>query len=77
MKNDLKHKLFMGFRGVMMRIPSLLSDKGARKGEKGAQANADPILCSAYHSCLLQKQRAQALWTCSDESHYSSGQKRM
>ncbi len=40
MQNDLKHKLYMGFRGLMMRIPPLLSDKGARKGEKGAKANA-------------------------------------
>ena len=39
MKNDLKHKLYMGFRGFMMRIPPLISDKGARKGEKGAKAN--------------------------------------
>jgi len=27
----------------MMRIPPLLSDKGARKGEKGAKANADSL----------------------------------
>jgi len=40
MQNDLKHKLYMGFRGLMMRIPPLLSDKGARQGEKGAKANA-------------------------------------
>ena len=40
MKKYLKHKLYMGFRGVLMRIPPLLSDKGARKGEKGARANA-------------------------------------
>ena len=40
MKNDLKHKLYMGFRGFMMRIPPLLSDKGAKKGESGAKANA-------------------------------------
>lgn len=40
MKNDMKHKLYMGFRGFMMRIPPLISDKGARKGEKGAKANA-------------------------------------
>ena len=43
MKNDLKHKLYMGFRGFMMRIPPLLSDKGARKGQKGAKANADSL----------------------------------
>ena len=43
MKNDLKHKLYMGFCGFMMRIPPLLSDKGARKGEKGAKANADSL----------------------------------
>jgi hypothetical protein len=40
MQNDLKHKLYVGFRGLMMRIPPLLSDKGARKGVKGAEANA-------------------------------------
>jgi len=43
MKNDLKHKLYMGYCGFMMRIPPLLSDKGARKGEKGAKANADSL----------------------------------
>ena len=49
MKNDLKHKLYMGFRGFMLRIPPLLSDKGARKGEKGAKANAD---------CLSEDERS-------------------
>ena len=43
MKNDLKHKLYMGFGGFIMRVPPLLSDKGARKGEKGAKANADSL----------------------------------
>ena len=43
MRNELKHKLFMGFRGFLMRIPPLLSEKGARKGEKGAKANADSL----------------------------------
>lgn len=41
MKNDLKHKLYMGFRGFMVRVPPLLSKKGAKQGEKGAKANAD------------------------------------
>ena len=40
MKKDVKHKLFMGFGGFLMKIPPLLSEKGARKGEKGAKANA-------------------------------------
>ncbi len=48
MKSDLKHKLYMGFRGFMMRIPPLLSDKGAKKGESGAKANAD---------CLSKEER--------------------
>jgi hypothetical protein len=48
MKNDLKHKLYMGFRGFLMRIPPLLSEKGAKKGEKGAKANAD---------CLSKEER--------------------
>jgi len=43
MKNDPKHKLFVGFRGFMMRIPPLLSNRGTRKGEKGAKANADSL----------------------------------
>ena len=40
MENDLKHKLYVGFRGFMMRIPPLLAAKGSKKGEKGAKANA-------------------------------------
>ena len=48
MKNELKHKLYMGFRGFMMRIPPMLSDKGAKKGESGAKANAD---------CLSKEER--------------------
>ena len=43
MRNDLEHKLYMGFGGFMIRVPPLLSDKGARKGEKGAKANADSL----------------------------------
>jgi hypothetical protein len=48
MNNELKHKLYMGFRGFMMRIPPRLSDKGAKKGENGAKANAD---------CLSKEER--------------------
>ncbi len=48
MINDLKHKLYLGFRGVMMQIPTLLSDKGAKKGEKGAKAHAN---------CLSKEER--------------------
>ena len=48
MKNDLKNKLYMGFCGFMMRIPPLLSDKVAKKGESGAKANAD---------CLSKEER--------------------
>jgi len=38
----------MGFRGFMMRIPPLLSDKGTKKGEKGVKANA---------ACLSKQER--------------------
>lgn len=48
MRNDLKHKLYMGFRGFMMRIPPLLSDKGTKKGEKSVKANA---------ACLSEEER--------------------
>jgi hypothetical protein len=43
MKNDLKHKLYIGLRGLLVRVPPLLSNKGARKSEKGARANADSL----------------------------------
>jgi hypothetical protein len=43
MKNDLKHKLYVGFRGFMMRIPPWLAAKGSKKGEKGAKTNADRL----------------------------------
>ena len=43
MGNDLKHKLFMGFRGLMVRIPPLLSERGARRGVKGARENAERL----------------------------------
>ncbi len=39
----MENKLYMGFKGFMMRIPPLLSNKGAKKGEKGAKANADRL----------------------------------
>ena len=43
MKNDLKHKLYVGFRGFTMRIPPRLAAKGSKKGEKSAKANADRL----------------------------------
>lgn len=45
----MKHKLYMGFKGFMVRIPPLLSEKGARKGEKGAKENA---------GCLSEEERS-------------------
>jgi hypothetical protein len=43
MEDHPKHKLFMGFHGLMVRIPPLLSEKGAQRGEKGARANAERL----------------------------------
>ena len=48
MKNTLKHKMYLGFHGLMMRLPHLLSEKGAKKGEVGAKANSD---------CLSRQER--------------------
>ena len=48
MKKELKHKLYMGFRGVMIRIPPLLSGKGAKRSESAVKANAD---------CLSKEER--------------------
>lgn len=43
MKNDLKHKLYVGFRGFMMRIPPRFAATGLKKGEKATKANADRL----------------------------------
>ena len=43
MKNDLRHRLYVGFHGFMMRVPPWLAAKGSKKGEKGAKANADHL----------------------------------
>jgi hypothetical protein len=48
MKNDSKHKLYMGFRGFRMRIPLALSRIGTKKGAKGAKESAD---------CLSKEER--------------------
>ena len=110
MKNGLKHKLYVGFRGIMMRIPPVLSEKVSKRGEKGAKANADilskeerrvhhfivmkmavvkdPITAELIahelgmpndrvHEIIEKLENLKTLWTYSDESHYSSGQKKM
>ena len=43
MENDLEHKLYLGFRGFMMRVPPWLAARGSKKGEKRTQANADRL----------------------------------
>lgn len=43
MDESVKHKLYMGYKGIMLPIPPVLSEKGAQKGEKGARANADSL----------------------------------
>ena len=40
MENDPSHKMFMTFHGIIMKIPQLLSEKGAKKGAEGAKSNA-------------------------------------
>ena len=43
MEQEVRHKLYVGYRGVMLPVPPVLSKKGAQKGEKGAKANADSL----------------------------------
>jgi len=48
----------------MMRIPPLLSDKGARKGEKCAKANADSLSKEerrVHHFIVTQTERLSSL----------------
>ncbi len=57
MNKDLKQKLYMGYGGFMMRIPPALSKRGARKGEKGARANAGALSTEerAAHHFIVRK----------------------
>ena len=43
MRINVKHKLFIGFGGFCMRIPPVLSEIGAKKGEKGSRENANRL----------------------------------
>ena len=43
MDESVKHKLYMGYKGMMLPVPPVLSEKGARKGEKGAWENAESL----------------------------------
>ena len=40
MRNDLEHKLYVGFGGFRIPIPQVLSGMGAKKGADGARENA-------------------------------------
>lgn len=43
MDERVKHKLYMGYQGIMLPIPPVLLEKGTQKGEKGARANAESL----------------------------------
>jgi len=43
MEQNVKHKLYIGYKGIMLPIPQVLSKKGAQKGEKGARGNANSL----------------------------------
>ncbi len=43
MENDQKHRLYLGFRGFLMRIPPWIAAKGSKKGAQGAKAIADRL----------------------------------
>jgi len=43
MDERVNHKLYMGYKGIMLPIPPVLSEMGAQKGEQGARANAESL----------------------------------
>lgn len=57
MKNNPDHKLYMGFGGFMFPVPSLLSARGAKRGERGAKTNADSLSKEeqAVHHFIVMK----------------------
>jgi len=57
MRNDLEHKLYMGFGGFRIPIPQVLSKIGADKGTKGSRANTDLLSaeeCKVHHFIVMK-----------------------
>lgn len=62
MEQNVNHKLYMGYKGVMLPIPQILSRKGAHKGEKGARTNADSLTDlerRIHHFIVLKMMKAR------------------
>ncbi|MCP4896614.1 MAG: hypothetical protein GY906_06515 [bacterium] len=66
MQGSLKHKLYMGFRGIMLRIPPLLSERGAKRGAQGARENAGRLAAEerrVHHHIVLKMLHARTPFT--------------
>ncbi len=66
MRGGLKHKLYMGFRGIMLRIPPLLSERGAKRGAQGASENAERLTAEerrVHHHIVLKMMHARESFT--------------
>ena len=66
MQGDLKHRLYMGFRGIMLRIPLLLSQRGSKRGAKGARENAERLTAEerrVHHHIVLKMVHAREPFT--------------
>ena len=66
METNLKHKLYMGFRGLMLRVPPFLSERGSKRGAKGAKANAERLTDEerrVHHHIVLKMMHAREPYT--------------
>ena len=43
MKNDLKRKMYMGFKSFMLPLPLALSSRGMKRGVRGAKVKANSL----------------------------------
>ena len=62
MEKRIVHKLYLGFRGLMVRIPALLSERGSRRGTAGASKNAERLTEEerrVHHYVVLKMMHAQ------------------
>jgi hypothetical protein len=56
----------MGFRGLMLRVPPFLSERGSKRGAKGAKANAERLTEEerrVHHHVVLQMMYAGEPYT--------------
>ena len=66
MTRQVAHKMYAGWRGVMLRVPPWLSELGSKRGAKGAKGNAARLTTverSVHHHIVRKMAQAREPFT--------------